>query len=244
MSGMPLPESEWVLAVCENPSSLRTLSRVRQAMALPLSAVADLRGKLPGVCRRGPRDEMERLRSKLDQHGLRAAAFPAWQLEAPPKGEPDPLGDEDYAVYTAVGHTDLLRFELPDITFCDMLGDAPFCRRPVAERFHGPFRYRLLKDAGILADYERRNAEGGWLRKRFRTRGGYHLLSERRRGDLCDDGRNVVSLTRVGFGRAGTLALVGLSYYGGPLCGFGCFLLFERQKEDWQVLDRCGMWVS
>ena len=54
----------------------------------------------------------------------------------------------------------------------------------------------------------------------------------------------MVSLTRVGFGRGGTLALVGLSYCGGPLCGFGCFLLFEQRGEGWRELDRHGVWVS
>jgi hypothetical protein len=38
--------------------------------------------------------------------------------------------------------------------------------------------------------------------------------------------------------------LLGLSYDGGPLCGFGCFLLFEKQGEGWQELDRYGAWVS
>ncbi|HYT87584.1 MAG TPA: hypothetical protein VEL76_02590 [Gemmataceae bacterium] len=243
MSPMPPHEPEWALAVCEDPFSLRTLSRIRQAMGLTLSAVADLRGNLPGVCRRGPRDEMERLRIGLERDGLRAAAFPAWQLHAPPHDEPDPIADEEYAVYTATCHTDLLRFELPDTTFYDIVGDDPLCRTPVGERFHGLFRARLLKHAEILADYERGNAEGGRLRKRFRTPGGYLLLSERRRKAPCEDG-GVVSLTRVGFGREGTVALVGLSYYGGPLCGFGCFLLCERQGEGWQVVDHHGAWVS
>jgi hypothetical protein len=236
-------ELEWALAVCEEPSSLRMLSRIRQAMGLSVADVADLRRNLPGVCRRGSRDEMERLRAGLEQHGLRAAAFPAWQLEDPPHDEPDPIAEEEYAVYTATCHTDLLRFELPDMTFYDIVGDDPMCRSPVKERFHGLFRARLLKHAEILADYERRNADGGRLRKRFRTPGGYQLLSERRRKDLCEEG-GVVSLTRVGFGREGTVALVGLSYYGGPLCGFGCFLLCEKQGERWQVTDRHGTWVS
>jgi hypothetical protein len=37
---------------------------------------------------------------------------------------------------------------------------------------------------------------------------------------------------------------VELSYYSGPLCGFGCFLLFERPEGKWQELDRYGAWVS
>jgi hypothetical protein len=244
MSQIPPPEPDWALAICEAPSSLLTLSRLRTAMGLPLSAVAELRRHLPGVLYRGPRDELERLLAGLRQHGLRASLFPAWQLDGPPgDGEPDPIPDEEYAVYTAVGHTDLLRFELPDLTFADLLEDDSFCRDSVRERFRGLFRARLMRHPEILIDYERKNAEGGRLRKRFRTRGGYRLLSERRQKDPCEDG-GVVSLSRVGFGWAGTLALVGLSYYGGPLCGFGCFLLFERQGEGWQELDRYGTWVS
>jgi hypothetical protein len=235
---------EWALAICEDVSSLRVLSRLREAMGLPLSEVAELRRRLPGVYRRGTRDELERLQARLEGHGLRASAFPAWQLDAPPGDDrPDPIADEEYEVYTAVGHTDLLRFELPDITFCDFAGDDPFCRGRVAERFRGLFRDRVLRHPELPDDYERRNAEGGRLRRRFRTRGGYQFLSERRRKNLCEDG-GVVSVTRVGFGRAGTLALVGMSYYGGPLCGFGCFLLFERPGEQWQELDRYGVWVS
>jgi hypothetical protein len=214
-------------------------------MGLPLSEVPELRRRLPGVLRRGPREELEQLRSRLERHGLRASAFPAWQMDGPPgDDQPDPIADEEYEVYTAVGHTDLLRFELPDITFSDCLRDDPSCREPIAERFHGLFRARVMRHPELVADYERRNAEGGRLRKRFRTRGGYHLLSERRRKDLCADDGGVVSLTRVGFGRTGTLALVGLSYYGGPLCGVGYFLLFERQGEGWQALDRYWVWVS
>jgi hypothetical protein len=235
---------EWALAVCEDASSRENLSRLRQALEMPLSAVADLRCRLPGVYQRGPRDELERLAAQLKQHGLRASVFPAWELDGPPgDDEPDPIPDEEYEVYTAVGHTDLLRFDLPDVTFSDFLGDDPCCREPVAERFRGLFRARLMKHPEVVGDYERKNAEGGRLRKRFRTRGGYQLLSERRRKDLCEDGR-VVSLTRVGFGRSETVALVGLSYYGGPLCGFGCFLLLEKDNQGWQVLDRYGAWVS
>ncbi len=235
---------EWVLAICEDVSSLQALSHLREVMGLPLSEVAELRRRLPGVCRRGNRDELERLRSRLKSHGLRASIFPAWQLDSPLGDEvPDPIADEEYEVYTAVGHTDLLRFELPDITFCDIVGDDPFCRGPITERFRGLFCARVFQHPELPADYERRNAEGGRLRKRFRTRGGYQFLSERRRKDFCADGQ-VTSLTRVGFGRTGKLALVGLSYYGGPLCGFGCFLLFEKRGEYWQVLDRYGAWVS
>src|SRR4051812_36573810 len=225
MSERPHPKPEWALAICETPSSLRTLSRLREAMGLPLSAVAELRRRLPGVWCRGPRDELQRLLANLKQQGLRASLFPAWELDGlPGDEEPDPITAEEYAVYTATYHTDLLRFELPDLTFCDLVGDDPCCRGPVAERFHGLFRDRLLKHPEILTDYGRKNVVGSSLRKRFRTRGGYQLLSERRRKDLCEDG-GVVSLTRVGFGRAGTLALTGLNYYGGPLCGVGCFLL-------------------
>jgi hypothetical protein len=54
----------------------------------------------------------------------------------------------------------------------------------------------------------------------------------------------VVSLTRVGFDRSGTLALVGISYSGGPLCGFGCFLLFEKADAGWERLDQYNAWVS
>jgi hypothetical protein len=242
-AGRSQPE-EWALAICEDVSSLQTLSRLREAMGLPLSEVTELRRRLPGVVRRGPRDELERLQSRLEGHGLRASAFPAWQLDGPPGDDrPDPVAGEEYEVYTAVGHTDLLRFELPDMTFCDFVGDDPFCRRPVAERFRGLFRAQVLKHPELPPDYERRNAEGGRLRKRFRTRGGFQLLSERRRKDLCEDG-GVASLTRVGFGRAGTLALVGLSYYGGPLCGFGCFLLFEKKDSGWERLDQYYAWVS
>src|SRR4051794_12377220 len=97
----PSPELEWALAVDEEPSSLRILSSIRRAMGLSLSEVPDLRRRLPGVCRRGPRDEMERLRGGLERHGHRAVAFPAWQLDAVPDGEPDPVTDEEYAVYTA-----------------------------------------------------------------------------------------------------------------------------------------------
>lgn len=236
--------AEWALAICEDVMSLQTLSRIREAMALPLSGVAELRRRLPGVVRRGPRDELERVQARLEAHGLRSSAFPAWQLEGSPGDDlPDLIADQEYEVYTAVGHTDLLRFELPDITFSDFVGDDPFCRGPLFERFRGLFRARVLKHPELPSDYERRNAEGGRLRKRFRTRGGYQLLSERRRNHLCEDG-GVASLTRVGFGRGGTLALVGFSYYGGPLCGFGCFLLFENQGKGWRVLDRYGAWVS
>jgi hypothetical protein len=235
---------EWALAICEDVTSLRALSRLRKAMGLPLSEVIELRRRLPGVYRRGTREELERLQSSLEGHGLRASAFPAWQLEdIPGDDQPDPIADEEYEVYTAIGHTDLLRFERPDITFSDFVGDDPACRGPLAKRFRGLFRDRVLRHPELPPDYERRNAEGGRLRKRFRTRRGYQFLSERRRKNFCEDG-SMVSLTRVGFGRSGTLALVGLSYYGGPLCGFGCFLLFERREEGWRELDRHGMWVS
>lgn len=234
---------EWVLAVCEDPSSLVMLSRLRDALGLTVSALADVRRRLPGVCYRGPRDEMASLAGRLVRQGLRASAFPAWQLDGPTDDGQDPIADEEYEVYTAVGHTDLLRFELPDLTFGDLVGDDPVCREPLRDRFRGLFRARLMRHPEVLADYEWRNSVGGRLRKRFRTRGGYQLLSERRRADPCREGE-VVSLSRVGFGRGGTPALVGLGYYGGPTCGFGAFLVFDRADAGWHLADHFTAWVS
>jgi hypothetical protein len=235
---------EWVVAICEVPSSLSALSRLREPLGLTVSALADVRRLLPGVYRRGPRDEVASLAGRLVQQGLRATAFPAWQLDGPPGDDgQDPIADEEYEVYTAVGHTDLLRFELPDLTFGDLVGDDPMCREPLRERFRGLFRARLIRHPEVLDDYERRNAVGGRLWKRFRTRGDYQLLSERRQADLCWEG-GMASLSRAGFGRDGTLALVSLRYYGGPLCGFGAFLVLDRADIGWQLAEHFTAWVS
>jgi hypothetical protein len=47
-------------------------------------------------------------------------------------------------------------------------------------------------------------------------------------GPVRGRGRGLVDPCRLRKG--GTLGLVGLNYYGGPLNGFGCFLLFERRE--------------
>ena len=36
----------------------------------------------------------------------------------------------------------------------------------------------------------------------------------------------------------------GVGYHGGPLCGFGCFLLLEKRTVNWAKLDAYHAWVS
>lgn len=221
---------DWVLGVCENPGSFNVYRRLRDVLKLPASAIANLRGRLPGVFKRGSREDLEKLYWPLHHAKLRVSLFPAWQLDPEPtETTPDAVDSQEYEVYSAICRTDLFRFDL-SLTFADVTGD-------MRSGYVSPEDRLLLED---LQQKERHVR----LRKKFTSPGGLTFLSERRRADLCCREEGVFTLTRVGFDSVRRFALVGFSYYGGELCGVGYILVFEQEKGNWKRVGCYTAWVS
>jgi hypothetical protein len=52
------------------------------------------------------------------------------------------------------------------------------------------------------------------------------------------------SLSRVGFDKAGTQALVYFVNWCGIVCGTGTYLLLEKDEKGWAVSQTAGIWIS
>jgi hypothetical protein len=58
------------------------------------------------------------------------------------------------------------------------------------------------------------------------------------------DNAATIALSRIGFNRQGTQALVFMSYGCGGLCGYGGFIMLEKQQGAWRVQKWLAGYVS
>jgi len=61
---------------------------------------------------------------------------------------------------------------------------------------------------------------------------------------LVPDAEGVVTVSRVGFNRQGTQALVYWSIYWAPLAAFGSVILLEKESGLWTVRQDLTIWIS
>lgn len=149
--------------------------------------------------------------------------------------------EAEYQVYSAVCRTPLFRWDDSETTFADLtLTDRHTWS---AGDRNGPLHSTWLSQPDLMEDFLRKNAEAVRLEKHFEVVNGYQLYSERLRANPLEHG-NVFGLSRVGFAAERRMALVYLTYYGGPECGWGGFLLFEATPHGWELWETYTRWVS
>jgi hypothetical protein len=94
-----------------------------------------------------------------------------------------------------------------------------------------PFKYFLLSDKQLKGLFPDRDYDGSmryWIEfyKLYPDSGGYN------------------SFSRVGYDKAGRVALVYFVNWCGTLCGTGTYVLVERSGSGWVVKETAGMWIS
>jgi len=100
-----------------------------------------------------------------------------------------------------------------------------------------------------LADYERQNNSPEVLKRSLNISLYYLLINsaESKRSVADLRGREVqgtVSVSRVGFNRDRTEALVYRSYICGGLCGYGSVLFLKRADNRWKVETKATLWEA
>jgi hypothetical protein len=61
---------------------------------------------------------------------------------------------------------------------------------------------------------------------------------------LFPDAEGAVTVSRVGFNRSGTQALVYWSIYWAPLAAYGSVILLEKESGFWTVRQNLAIWIS
>lgn len=94
--------------------------------------------------------------------------------------------------------------------------------------FGGDYAYRLVPADELKFLFSREGAEDGWTQfyRRYRRSMGYLVLS------------------RPGFNRDRNPALVHVGLNCGGLCGFGQYVLLEKEKGSWRVRETAQTWIS
>ncbi len=155
---------------------------------------------------------------------------------------PETISQDEYDIFTAIFHGDRYRFDLSTTTIADET--TILHSKTCANWIYAPVRFRYLhkRNPDLTSDFEAKNQCAWKLERRFQVPHSFQFLSQRqptqpRRG-------NYFTLSRVGFDRELAHGLVYFSYYGGPLCGQGYFLLMQRDGEAWRELDAMLAWYS
>ena len=192
----------------------------------------------------------------LREEGVTNRASEPCQSDCPD----DPVGPEEYEVYTAVcRQSDLFVFSRPDTVFEDQsngdIFDHPKIKRRVefeeskkeyrvvqpglATRFSESFHRWFVQYPEMMTQYEARNQRRWVLEKRFKVENGYCFVSELDVQD-SDEIRRAFCFSRVGFSAEGRFALVFIRY--AVCCSY--YLVFERTPLDWHLAEFCIAWVT
>lgn len=120
--------------------------------------------------------------------------------------------------------------------------------------------FKDLPDTEALEDFIQANQNPKPLDRSFAQRLGVNLLSEEevsqlfRSGSLADGWKafyekypnalGIVSVSNIGYNRAGNQAFVMVGRTSGPLNGYGEYLYLEKVKGAWQVKKSLMAWIS
>jgi hypothetical protein len=101
-------------------------------------------------------------------------------------------------------------------------------------------------DGELIADFRRRNARPGSVEGPLHGLAGYRWISAADVNPYHEhDGRILVGISHVGFGRDYRKALVYVTYRCGGLCGAGNYVWLERDGANvWHVTHERLDWVS
>ncbi|WP_157369434.1 ribosomal protein L7/L12 [Zavarzinella formosa] len=211
--------------------------RVRQLLGVSLAEAKNLVDSGMALLHEGHADQTDDLFKEFRRLGC-SLEVRLLGLDRAPAGR---VTETEYHVYSAVCRTPLFRWDAGVTTFADLtITDRD--TQSAGDR-NGPLRSRWQSQPDLMEDFLRKNAEAVRLEKHFEVVNGYQLYSERLLADPLEHG-GVFGLSRVGFASDRSVALVYLSYYGGPLCGWGGFLLFEAMSTGWELGETCSLWVS
>lgn len=166
---------------------------------------------------------------------------------------------EDYAVYTAA---------LSDGRYIDssvklvVIRDLTF-RYPSSQQRESEIRHLIQRMSALegdtLNDYQARNRDEERLSNLFNLKVQSELISGRDIDDLLaknfiegwqaikdkyPDSNGIITLSKVGFNRQTTQALVYVAISCGPHCGEGNFILLSKAKGIWSIQSKLMMNVS
>jgi len=169
--------------------------------------------------------------------------------------------DEEYAVYSAVITT---MFDIKAKTRQLVIQDVTVNNETVIDKSLQENRYiervfPTLKE-GVLRDYKARNKEPLQLKDAFDLDAKYILvmIPQKEIARLFNEGGSwwdefykrypdsggFISLSRPGFNAARNQALVYIEHHCGGLCGTGRYVLLEKSKDRWRVIQEEMVWVS
>lgn len=164
------------------------------------------------------------------------------------------LTDEDYAVYSTLIKKMIIRNSNPTkaINISDTVPfiDEDFIIVDESKTFTIEEQIQEMKEDYALAnestlrDFITKQHPPLKLQSKFDFSFQYNLVNEKRIKD--NEGRafkQVISFPRVGFNEDKTQAFVGINYYCG-LCGFGSYVLLEKQNGIWQIKEEFVSWKS
>src|SRR6266850_2743089 len=169
---------------------------------------------------------------------------------------PDQTGAEDYAVYSAA---------LSDPRYIDssvkllVIRDRTF-RYPSSQQKKSKIPDLIERvpelERDTLNDYQARNKDEQQLSSLFNLKVKSELIDGRNIDELLEknfiegwqaikakypDSNGVITLSRVGFNRQKTQALVYIAISCGPHCGEGNFMLLSKTRDGWSIRSKLMM---
>lgn len=157
---------------------------------------------------------------------------------------------EKYAVYSAVLKDSFVKNESSpepltisnETSFyenADYLKETPF-----EERIQDFKKYYPSVSEETFVNYESKQVSPSEIRPRFNIPVEYVLVDAKKIKESEGYAAvGMVKLSQVGFNRDKTQAFVYIEYFC-PLCGFGNYILLEKENGNWKVKETFGGWVS
>jgi hypothetical protein len=173
----------------------------------------------------------------------------------------DIIPDYEYEVYSSVISSiissDFSHTSINKIVISQLTSNQTICYNSYYDCFQNFKNYSLKNDSILGDDYKNKNAVAYKLENKFSiaqtvifiSRGEFNKIFQNVKGwdsfyEKYPNSAGIISISRVGFNRNRTQAILGFSYQAGWLWGKGYRIFLTKDEGKWIVKEQDMLWVS